>query len=84
MTERGIPHPAESEPPEPEGLSGTFHEKVISLDTMGLRLLAPTAVAIAIIFASAVLLGTRDAGWPLVSAGAVQGPVLGTVPLPIA
>ncbi len=67
-----------------EGLAGTFHEKAISLDTMGLGLLAPTAVAIAIIVASAALLATRDAAWPLVSAGAVVGSELGTVPLPIA
>ncbi len=85
MAERGLPHPtAESEPPEHAGLAGTFHEKVISLDTMEVRLVLPTALAIAIVFASAVLLATRDAGWPLVSAGQVQGTVLGTVPLPTA
>lgn len=77
---------AEAEAPSEghEGLAGTFHEKVISLDTMEVRLLAPTALAIAIVFASAVLLATRDSGWPLVSAGAVQGSTLGTVPLPAA
>ncbi|MBO0701781.1 MAG: hypothetical protein J2P38_02535 [Candidatus Dormibacteraeota bacterium] len=74
----------EARPDEHEGLAGTFHEKVISLDTMGLRLLAPTAAAIAVIVASAVFLATRDAGWPLVSLGAPTGSVLETVPLPVA
>lgn len=79
--QRERPEPAES---EHEGLAGTFHEKVIRLDTMGLRLLTPTAVAIAIIIASAVLLAVRDAGWPLVSVGTLGGGELETVPLPIA
>ncbi|MBO0701780.1 MAG: hypothetical protein J2P38_02530, partial [Candidatus Dormibacteraeota bacterium] len=70
-------------PEEHDGLAATFHEKLISLDTMGLRLLAPTAVAIAIIVGSAVLLATRDAGWPPVSVGGTQA-VLQTVPLPVA
>ncbi|MBO0745979.1 MAG: hypothetical protein J2P43_13240, partial [Candidatus Dormibacteraeota bacterium] len=79
--ERGGPQGSES---EHKGLAETFHEKVIALDTMGLRLLTPTAIAIAIIVASAVLLATRDADWPLVSMGNVGGSVLETVPLPVA
>ncbi|MBO0702943.1 MAG: hypothetical protein J2P38_08420, partial [Candidatus Dormibacteraeota bacterium] len=84
MAERTLgpsPRREPADPDEHEGLARTFHEKVISLDTMGLRLLTPTAVAIAIIVASAILLATRDAGWPQVSVGA-PGVALETVPLP--
>lgn len=67
-----------------EGLSGAFHEKVISLDTMEPRLLLPTAVAIALVVACAVLVATRGLPWPLVAAGRVSGDTLATVPLPVA
>ena len=67
-----------------EGLAGTFRDKVISIDTLELRLLAPIAGAIAIVVGSAVLLATRDAGWPRVSVGAPEGGVVASVPLPVA
>ncbi|MBO0702352.1 MAG: hypothetical protein J2P38_05430, partial [Candidatus Dormibacteraeota bacterium] len=75
---------AETEAEGHEGLAGTFHEKVISLDTMELRLLLPTAIAIAVVVASAALVATRDLPWPLVSAGVLNDPALGNVPLPVA
>lgn len=70
---------------EHEGLGRTFHEKLISLDTMDLRLLLPTAVAIAVVAAGGVLLATRDlVPWPQISAGGLAGEVIGTLPLPVA
>ncbi|MFZ0214483.1 MAG: hypothetical protein WAM30_00915, partial [Candidatus Dormiibacterota bacterium] len=66
-----------------EGLAGTFREKVISVRSMEGRLLMPTALAIAIVIAAAILLATRSLDWPRVSAG-IQNGVLTAVPLPVA
>ena len=70
---------------EPEGLSATFHEKVIKLRTMQLPLLLPSAVAIAIVIAGALLFALHDLPWPELGAGRnLQTGQLQTVPLPVA
>ncbi len=70
---------------EHEGLSATFHEKVIQLGTMELRLLLPSAVAIAIIVAGALLFALRALPWPNVGAGVnFETGTLQTLPLPVA
>ncbi|MBO0745893.1 MAG: hypothetical protein J2P43_12795, partial [Candidatus Dormibacteraeota bacterium] len=76
--------PGHERPEEHEGLSATFHEKAIRLRTMQLRLLLPSAVAIAIVVAGALLFALRDLPWPELGAGRnFQTGQLQTVPLPV-
>ena len=76
--------PEEGGREEHEGLSATFHEKVIQLRTMQLRLLLPSAIAISIVITGALLFALRDLPWPELSAGRnIQTGQLQTVPLPV-
>lgn len=68
-----------------EGLSASFHEKAIKLRTMELRLLLPSAVAIAIVVAGALLVALRGLPWPDLGAGRnFETGTLQTLPLPVA
>ncbi|MFZ0214484.1 MAG: hypothetical protein WAM30_00920 [Candidatus Dormiibacterota bacterium] len=83
MAEQVSPGAHDREAEGPEGLSGTFREKVISVRSMEGRLLLPTVTAVSIVIAAGILLATRDLDWPQVGAGS-NGSALTTVPLPIA